>query len=118
MSKNRLIILFFVLLLMNNSSTSSIRSGHYNQLCQNFNMTFNQSSLNIWLDEVQATSWKDCINHCLHHSKCASITFNRQTMNDNNCMLYSDETVSCIPGQSDTEITIKVGQLSTRSLST
>ena len=111
--RTRLSSLFIVIILLDVFSTSDVRSGHYTQLCHG--MTFDPSSLNVCLDEVQTSSWKECVTHCLHHSKCISITFNSQIMNDVNCMLYSDETVSCMSGHSDVIITIKVGQPSTRS---
>ena len=113
MTFTRTYIMIIFMLLYDELLTLEVHSGLYTKSCKE--MTFDTSSLSIWLDESQVSSWKDCISKCLHHSKCASITFNSQTVNDVNCMLYSDETVACLQDHSDTEITIKVGQLSAKS---
>ena len=98
-----------LVLLYSTLSSTELRSGIYSKKCKG--MTFDQSSLTSWLRGIQVASLNDCVNQCLHHSKCLSITFNNQNTNDNNCMLYGEETVACLPGHSDTEIIMKVGQL-------
>ena len=98
---------FVVILLLLNATVYSTeqRSGIYRKTCEG--MVVDLSSLSILLREIKVSSWYECVNQCLYNFKCASVTFNNQILNDNNCMLYSDETVR--PGHSDTEITIKVG---------
>ena len=98
-----------LVLLYSTAFSTELRSGIYSKKCKG--MTFDQSSLTSWLRGIQVASLNDCVNQCLHHSKCLSITFNNLNTNDNNCMLYGEETVACLPGHSDTEIIMKVGQL-------
>ena len=91
-------------LILDCSSTTAYTGGKYTKYCRD--SSFN--ALSFKLRESHAISRKDCIYQCVDHYRCCSVTFNRETADENNCVLYSDDTVACISGYSDITITIKV----------
>ena len=93
-----------LMLIIDCSSTTAYRGGKYTKYCRD--ISFN--ALSFKLRESHALSRKDCIYQCVDHYRCCALTFNGATVDENNCILYSDETVSCILGNSDVTITIKV----------
>ena len=95
------------------SFTTAYTGGKYTKYCRD--ISFN--ALSFKLKESHALSRKDCIYQCVDHYRCCALTFNHETADESNCILYSDDTVTCIPGYSGVTITIKVGQLSSRFLS-